>query len=107
MPRDPSGNDKPNFIHLKEKIALSADFTPHERDLILESLNLGDYRADTRVYPANFGPGSRWSATMAWSVVDMLRPDALPVRDRFQIAGAIAGALEEVYDLGRRKKKMN
>ena len=92
----------PEHIALIQKLK-NADFTSEERDLILQALSLGDYRSVKREYPKSFGPGSNRWATAAWRVLDQMRPDALQVRDRFMLAGMIAGALKEFYDDGKRQ----
>lgn len=93
----------PDFIKLKEKIAISADFTPAERDLILDALNLGDY-AGQHTYPSRHGPGSDKWATLAWSILDQFSPDAIPVRVRFLLGGMIAGAFNETFEMRRKGK---
>lgn len=93
----------PEFIRLKEKIATSKDFTPEERDLILDCLNLGDY-SGKHEYPEIFKPGSNRWATATWAILDQMNPKALKIRDRFLLAGLIAGALSEMFELGRKSK---
>lgn len=90
----------PEFILLKEKIATSKDFTPEERDLILDCLNLGDY-SGKHEYPGIFKPGSNRWATEAWAILDQMNPKALKIRDRFLLGGLVAGALSEMYEKGR------
>lgn len=94
----------PEFEVLKEKVAACTDLTPDERTLILDALNMGNYKSVRRQYPSHHGPGSSRWATAAWAVLDQMRPDALAVRDRFLLGGLIAGALSEMYELGRRGK---
>ena len=93
----------PEFIRLKEKIAVSKEFTRDERDMILDCLNLGDY-AGEHAYPATFPPGSNRWATATWAILDQINPKALKIRDRFMLGGLIAGALAETYEQGRAKK---
>jgi hypothetical protein len=91
----------PEFVILKEKIAVCDAFTTDERDLILDCLNLGDY-AGKHDYPAHHGPHSGPWARAAWAILDQLNPDALKRRDRFLLGGLIGGALSEMYENGRR-----
>jgi hypothetical protein len=93
----------PEFIRLKEKIVLCTDFTPDERDLLLDCLNLGEYSGQ-HLYPASFRPGSNQWATAAWAILDQISPKAMKVRDRFMLGGLIAGALSEMFELGRKSK---
>jgi len=93
----------PEFVILKEKIAISKDFTPDERDMILDCLNLGDY-ASKHTYPKHFGPGSNQWATAAWQVLDQINPDAMKQRDRFLLGGMIAGAMMEMFEMGRKSR---
>jgi hypothetical protein len=91
----------PEVTALKEKIVLCQDFAPWERDLLLDSLNFGDYSGKHK-YPSTFPPGKEKWSTAAWAVLDQMRPDAMPVRDRFMLGGLIAGALQQVYEQGRK-----
>lgn len=91
----------PEFMVLKEKIAVCTDLTPDERNLILDCLNLGDY-AGRHDYPKNFGPGTNRWVTASWAILDQLNPQALKQRDRFFLGGLVAGALAEMYEHGRR-----
>ena len=93
----------PEFIRLKEKIATSTDFTPDERGMLLDCLNLGDYTRTHR-YPASFPPGSNKWATAAWGILDQMNPDALKTRDRFMLGSLIAAALSDMYENGRRDR---
>ena len=95
----------PEFIQLKEKISVCKDFSPEERDLILDCLNLRDYTGQHE-YPPHFGPdsGDPW-ARAAWAVLDQMNPRALKVRDRFMIGGLFAGALSEMFQAGLRGKR--
>jgi hypothetical protein len=94
--------DDPGLELLRNKIT-THDFTETERDLILTALNMGDWRSVKREYPTHHGPGSSKWATAAWAILDKMSPDALTVRDRFMLGGMIAGALKEMYDLGRKR----
>jgi len=94
----------PEFVQLKEKIAISNDFTPDERDLILDCLNLRDYTGKHE-YPQHFGPDSGPWAKAAWAILDQMNPRALKVRDRFMLGGMFGGALKEMYEIGLRLGK--
>lgn len=50
-------------------------------------------------YPRNYGPGSTWSATMAWGILDQAPPGAIPERVRFMLGGELAGAFEAAVQL--------
>lgn len=87
----------PEFLaSLATRIRDSRDFSAQERGLIIDALALGDYRGKHE-YPSGHGPGSRLSATVAWSILDQLPPTAMKRWHRFMLAGLIAGALEKVF----------
>jgi hypothetical protein len=85
-----------DLIDLKERIARCRDFSPAERDLILNALNLGDYRSAKREYPSALRPGSSMIADAVWGILDQMRPDAMTVRDRFILAALMAGAFDAI-----------
>lgn len=93
-----------DVLFLKEKIATSGDFTPQERDLILDCLNLGSY-AGQHTYPSNHGPGSSKWTTAAWALLDQLPPSAMTTTTRWMLGGMIAGALSEMFKEGKRSKR--
>lgn len=88
---------------LKEKIVLCTDFTPDERDLLLDVLNLQE-RPNKHKYPKQFGPGSSPFTTVAWGILDQLNPDAMTLSNRYMLAGMLAAAFSEMYELGRTSK---
>lgn len=95
-----------NPIHLKEKIAICNDFTTEERDTLLEIANLGNY-VGKHTYPSNpqFGPNSKNDFVRhAWAIMDQLSPNAMTVANRFLLSGLFAGAMSEMYRLGKEKK---
>jgi len=92
--------DEQMLLQLRERIALCRDFSPDERTLILDCMNLGDY-SGKHEYPSQHMPGSSPWTTAAWEILDKLRPDALKSSDRFMLGGMIAGALQEMFKAGR------
>lgn len=50
-------------------------------------------------YPRNHGPGSTWMTTIAFAVLDNLRPGIIPDPTRFYLAGLFAGAINEVMKM--------
>lgn len=90
-----------NIIQLKERIALSTDFSPDERTLILEALNLSMERdSDKHTYPSRHGPGTTPFNTIAWGVLDALSPGKLDKATRWMLGGMIAGAVHDSYFAG-------
>ncbi len=94
-----------NPVHLREKVAISKDFTTQERDLILEALNLGCF-SDQHSYPSLFKPGPKQDAFVncAWALLDQFNPSTFQLSTRYLLAGMIAGALSEMYHLGKTGK---
>jgi hypothetical protein len=54
-----------------------------------------------RRYPSLHGPGSSPATSMAWAILDHAPPGMLSDYYRFLLGGMIAGAVSEVYRLGR------
>jgi len=95
-----------DFIKFKEKIALSTDFTPEERSLILDALNLStEHDGEQHTYPKNFRPGSDPWITAAWAIMDTVKPGLLDKRTRWMLGGMIAGALHDTFQLASKKGK--
>src|SRR5262245_37049148 len=74
-----------NLIDLKERIAISQEYTPEERDLILAALNIGGDYCDqhVHVYPSKYPrkSDSFW-LNETWDIMDKLPPDAMPTNYR-------------------------
>jgi hypothetical protein len=47
-------------------------------------------------YPLFSGPGTSWSLTEAWTIVDRLKPGVLTNDERDFLAGMIAGTLDRI-----------
>lgn len=92
--------DPQSLTDLRERIALAKDFSPDERTLILDCLNINDYSGQHE-YPSRHGPGSTPWATGAWEILDQLKPGKLTRSDRFMVGGMLAGALMKMFEAGR------
>jgi len=66
------------------------NYTRHPTD---PSIVVGD---NGRVYAATRLPESGWQFALAWGIMDLLPPDALPDSHRLFLCGIIAGTLEKV-----------
>jgi hypothetical protein len=93
--------DEQSLTRLRERVALSKDFSPDERTLILDCLNLGDY-SGKHDYPSRHGPDSSPWAKATWAVLDQLKPGKLSRTDRFMLGGMIAAALMQMFETGKR-----
>ncbi|MCK1670350.1 hypothetical protein [Bradyrhizobium sp. 150] len=87
---------------MKEKIALCTEFRPEERDLILDAVNdyIEDRDVDEHSYPSKYPPGSDPWVTAAWEILDTLKVGALKSNTRAWLAGMIAGALSNAFEMG-------
>lgn len=92
--------DPQSLIQLRERIALAKGFSPDERTLMLDALNLGDY-SGRHEYPSRHGPGADPWTDAAWAILDQLRPGKLARNDRFMLGGMIAGALQQMFETGK------
>lgn len=49
--------------------------------------------SERHTYPDRYPPGSHWSITVAWQILDALPPAVLDPTQRAYLAGLISGAL--------------
>jgi hypothetical protein len=83
-----------NTADLRERITRCKDFSAEERDYVLDTLAVGDYRG-RHDYPSKHGPGSDPWTTLAWAILDQLPPNAMKRHHRFLLGGMIASAFKE------------
>jgi len=88
-----------DLTDLRERIALCGDFSPEERDLILDFMCQGDYEGK-HVYPPDYGPEKAPLLKLVWKILDTLPPDAMIRQHRFLLGGLISASLKEVYARG-------
>src|SRR5262249_22249254 len=92
-----------DLMDLRERIALAAEFAPHERDLILDFMVLG-HTEGKHTYPPDYAPGTgakaSWATDAAWRVLDRLPPDAMTVAHRWLLAGILTAELEHTAQAG-------
>lgn len=88
------------LVDFAERIALAKDFSPGERKLILDLLSV-NVTAEEHQYPSLHGPGSDPYTTVAWEILDTIKPSRIDNTVRFLIAGMIAGALKTMFDAGQ------
>jgi len=93
---------KINLIDLKERVALCRDFSPEERNLILDFMCQGDYEGE-HTYPPNYGPEKSPLLKITWEILDSLPPDAMIKQHRFMLAGMITAKLKQAFELGSRR----
>jgi hypothetical protein len=81
-----------NPIHIKEKVAISKDFTPDERDFILNAIN-ANFGGGKQQYPSRHPPGTHWATDAGWELLDTITPGSISLDVRAWLGGAIAGRL--------------
>lgn len=89
--------DAQQFIDLRERIALCKDFTPDERDIILDALLLND-KAYAHEYPPKYPPGASPALTLVWSILDRLPPNAMSKAHRFMLAGIMLATISDLCE---------
>ena len=86
FPRDVTEQDRANLL-----AAISQSDIPEAAEEWFSNAKL----RLPQTYPSRHPPGSRWSTTAAWAILDLIKPGIIPDDVRAFLAGSIAGRLEQ------------
>ena len=87
-----------NIVALREKIAIGAELTPQERNIVLDAMRFAQYLdlgEHAHTYPSMYQRGVISFLDEAWNVLDTIKSGIIPDDVRAYLAGYFGAALEK------------